>query len=86
LEELPSEEPYRIVLHILLEPEACKEDSREQRAVSVVSDMRKLLAQCDGIEVCDANIVSSAEMTVHDYVHLKRWDTDYLSPAEDDNE
>lgn len=84
LQELPSNQPYRVLLRLVLDPEACNEDSREQRALGVVGELRKLIAQCAGIEVYDADIVSSAEITVHEYTHLKRWDVEYLSPAEDE--
>ncbi|MGH9501350.1 MAG: hypothetical protein ACRD20_00720 [Terriglobales bacterium] len=83
VEELPDNQPYRILLRIVADPETCEDDEKEQRALSVSSELRKLLAQCDGIAVEDADIANSAEMTLYEYKHLRRWDFDYLSPEDD---
>jgi hypothetical protein len=78
--ELAPGTPYRIVLYVLMGPEACEDARREQRGLSVVSEMRSLLAQCDGIEVEDANLANTAELSLNDYLHLHRWDFDFLTP------
>ena len=84
LEEISSDSPYRIVLRVVVPQEACEADEREQRALGVVSEIRKLLGQCSGITVEDADLASSAEMTLYEYEHFIRWDVDYLSPSEED--
>ncbi|MGA9564601.1 MAG: hypothetical protein WBS19_03670 [Candidatus Korobacteraceae bacterium] len=80
--ELAPGTPYKIVFYVLMGPEACENEQREKRGLSVVSDMRALLAQCDGIEVEDANLANTAELTLNDYQHLRRWDFDFLTPEQ----
>ncbi len=81
--ELAQGTPYKLVLYVLMSPEACENEQREKRGLSVLSDIRALLAQCDGIEVEDANLANAAEMTLNDYVHLRRWDFDFLTPEQE---
>jgi hypothetical protein len=83
LEELPDAEPYRLILRIVVSSETCEDESREQRALSVVSEMRKLLSQCQGIVVEDADLVTESEMTLADVQQMNPWDFDYLSPEEE---
>jgi hypothetical protein len=80
IEELPVDKPYRLILWVVVDPEVCEDDAREQRAIGVVSDLRKLLAQCLGIEVEDADVKKTSDITLLDLKHLIRWDVDYLSP------
>ncbi len=82
-DELPPEESYNIILRVLVAPDTCEDEMREQRVLSVVSEIRKLLSQCEGIEVADADLANSAELSLYDYSHLKRWDLDYLSPEDE---
>lgn len=82
-EELDPGTPYRIVLRVLMGPEACEDERRERRGLSVVSEMRALLAKCDGIEVEDADLANTAEMTLNEYSHLLRWDFDFLTPEQE---
>ena len=83
VEELADDKPYRIILWVVVDPEVCENDAQEQRANSVVTELRKLLAQCKGIEIEDADLRKTSEITVLDMQHLIQWDFDYLSP---DNE
>jgi hypothetical protein len=83
LEELPVGEAYRIILRVVISAEVCEDDAREQRANSVVSEMEKLLAVCEGIELEDAKLVADSEITLDEFHHLRRWDFDYLSPEEE---
>jgi hypothetical protein len=84
LEELGSEEQYSAWLRLVVAPEVCENDEREKRVIGVVSEIRKLISQCKGISVEDANLISEAEITLHEVRHLVRWDFDYMSP-EDEN-
>jgi len=45
-----------------------------------VSEWRKLLTQCQGIEVEDADLKTTSDITMLDLQNLVRWDVDYLSP------
>ena len=81
--ELGPSKPYKIVLRVLMGPEACEDESRERRGLGIVSEMRALLAQCDGIEVEDANLASTTEISLFDYLHLRRWDFDFLTPEQE---
>jgi hypothetical protein len=63
IEELPSEKPYRLVLRVVVPSETWEDDTKEQRALSVVSEMRRLLAQCEGVEVEDANLATESDIT-----------------------
>lgn len=83
LEELKPEEPYLALLRIVVAPEVLEDDEREKRVIGVVSEVRKLLAQCPGITIEDADVASEAEITLQDLRHLVRWDFDYLSPEDD---
>jgi hypothetical protein len=83
LEELEVDKPYRIVLYVAVPPEVCEEDAKERGALGVVGEIRKLLSQCEGIEVEDADLRSESEITLRDLKRLIRWDFDYLSPEEE---
>lgn len=83
-EELPADKPYQIILRVVVPDDFLEDDTREKRANSVVSELQKLLAQCDGIELEDAKLVAESEITLYDLRrHFIRWDTDYLSPGEE---
>lgn len=83
IEELPPEKSYRLVLRVVVPVEVCEDDTKEQRALSVLSEMRKLLAQCPGIEVEDAVLATESEITLADVREMNRWDFDYLSPDDE---
>jgi hypothetical protein len=84
VEELADDKPYRVILWVAVDPEVCENDAQEQRAIGVVSELQKLLAQCKGIEVEDADLKKTSEITLKDMENLIRWgEFDYLSP---DNE
>jgi hypothetical protein len=48
-EELDDSKVYRIILRVVVSPEAGEDVDREKRALGIVSQIRKLLAQCSGI-------------------------------------
>ena len=73
---------YRLILRVVVPAETCEDDSSEYRATSVVSEMNKLLAQCKGITVEDARLVTESEITLDEVRSMNRWDFDYLSPEE----
>ena len=83
LDELPADEGYRLILCVVIPVEVGEDDNKEQRANSVVSEMQKLLAQSEGIEVEDARLVTESEITLDEVRHMNRWDFDYLSPEEE---
>jgi hypothetical protein len=66
----------------VIAPEVREDDEREKRVIGVVSEIRKLLSQCPGIIIEDADVVSEAEITLQEVRHLIRWDFDYLSPED----
>jgi hypothetical protein len=83
IEELPPEKPYRLILRVVVPAAVCEDDAMQQRALGVVSEMRKLLAQCPGIEVEDADLAMESEITLADLREMNKWDFDYLSPDEE---
>jgi hypothetical protein len=83
LKELPASEPYRLILRIAVLKDVCEDDAKEQRALSIVSEMRRLLAECEGIEVEDADLATESDLTLEDVRHMSPWDFDYLSPEEE---
>jgi hypothetical protein len=83
VEELADDKPYRVFLWIVVDPSVCENDEQEQRAIGVVSELRKLLAQCNGIEVEDADLRKTSDVTLLDCQTLIRFDLDYLSPDDD---
>ena len=82
-EELAGDKPYRVILWVAVDPEVFENDAQEQRANGVVTELRKLLAQCKGIEVVDAELRKTSEITLLDLQRLVRWDVDHLSPDND---
>lgn len=85
VEELVDDKPYRGILWVVVDPEVCENDAQEQRAISVVSELRKLLGQCAGIEIEDAELRKTSDITLLDLQRLIRWDFDYLSPDDEPN-
>ena len=83
-EELDDAKAYRIILRVVVPPEACEDVDREKRALGIVSEIRKLLAQCSGISVEDADVASESDITMQDLrnPNMIRWDFEYLSPEE----
>ncbi len=82
VEELADDKPYRVILWVVVDPEVCENDAQEQRAIGVVSELQKLLAQCKGIEI-DADLRKTSDITLKDMESLVRWDFDYLSPDDE---
>ena len=80
VEELSDDKTYRLILWIAVDPEVCESDVQEQRAIGVVAELRKLLAQCKGIEIEDADLRKTSDVSLLDFQKLIRWDFDYLSP------
>jgi hypothetical protein len=80
VEELADDKPYRVILWVAVDPEVCESDAQEQRAIGVVTELRKLFTQCKGIEIEDADLRKTSEITVFDWQRLVRLDFDYLSP------
>jgi hypothetical protein len=83
VEELANDKPYRVFLWIVVEPGVCENDELEQRAIGIVSELRKLLAQCNGIEVEDADLRKTSDVSLLDWQTLIRFDLDYLSPDDE---
>jgi hypothetical protein len=79
VEELAEDNPYRIILWVIVDPEICENDAQEQRANGVVSELRKSLSKCSGIEIEDAELRKTSEITLFDWQKLIRWDFDFLS-------
>jgi hypothetical protein len=75
-EELDDSKVYRIILCVVVTPGACEDVDREKRALGIVSEIRKLLAQCSGINVEDADVASESEITLQDLRNrnMVRWD------------
>jgi hypothetical protein len=84
LEELEEGKPYVALLRVVVPPEICEDDESEKRVIGVVGEIRKLLSQCHGISIEDADLASEAEISLHDVRHLVRWDFDFLSPEQGD--
>lgn len=80
VEELADDKPYRVIVWVVVDPEVCENDAEEQRAIGIVSELQKLLAQCKGINIEDAKLKKTSEITLFDLQRLVRWDFDYLSP------
>lgn len=80
VEELADDKTYQVILWIVVEPDVCENDEQEQRAIGVVSELRKLLVQCKGIEIEDADLRKTSDVSLFDWQKLIRFDLDYLSP------
>ncbi len=82
VDELRDGEPYRIIVRVVVSAEASEDEVRERRALSVVAEVQKLLAQCPDISVEDADVVSEMDFSMYDLRTMVKWDFDYLSPEE----
>ena len=82
VDELRDGEPYRIIIRAIVSAEASEDEVRERRAIGVVAEVQKLLAQCPDISVEDADAVSETEFSMYDMRTMVKWDFDYLSPDE----
>jgi hypothetical protein len=79
-EELDDSKVYRIILRVVVTPAACEDVDRAKRALGIVNEIRKLLAQCSGINVGDADVASESEITLQ-ACGIGRWSDGILTTS-----
>ena len=85
-DELEPEQPYEVVLRLVISVEAGEEDERERLALSVLTALQDLMNQCEGIDVFDAELKTLNEFSLADFWNTKVWDFEYLSGEQEGNQ
>jgi hypothetical protein len=82
-EELDQNQPYEVVLRLVITTEAGEDDERERLALSVLTELQDLMDQCTGIAVVDAEVKTLDEFSLADFLDTKVWDYEYLSDEQE---
>lgn len=77
--ELPDEQPYRLQVVALIEPEVYEDADRRAGLDRAMGQIGQLLEHCRGIELDACVTQSMAEMTVDVFRSFDIWDYDELS-------
>jgi hypothetical protein len=80
--ELPTTEPYSIVVRVVATREALEDDSREQALLRFAAELNVLFAGCAGIQVEELKVQSEAEFTLEDFKHSMVCDYEFVSHEE----
>lgn len=80
--ELPTTEPYSIIVRVVAPLEALQDDSREQALVRFAAELNVLFAGCTGVQVEELKLESEAEFTLEDFKHSIVWDYEFISDEE----
>lgn len=78
-EEIPPEEPYKIIIRLTAREEVFEQGEMETRALELTEAIRREFDGIDGVEIIDYELVSEAEFSLADLRATLRWDYDYLS-------
>lgn len=82
-DELPSEEAYRVIVHLTVLPETMESDAAVHEALAAQSLFESAFAKCGGIELLRVRIISEDEFSIQDVRQCVRWDhSDHLSYRE----
>lgn len=82
-EELDQNQPYEVILRLVITTEAGEDDERERLALSVLTELQDLMDQCDGVAVVDAELKTLDEFSLADCLATKVWDYEYLSSEQE---
>ena len=82
-DELEQNQPYEVVLRLVIAAEADEDDERERLALSVLAELQDLMNQCEGVAVFDAEVKTLGEFSLADYLATKAWDYEYLSSEQE---
>jgi hypothetical protein len=78
-DELPPEEPYRIVLIATMLAEDYAISAKRVDTMKLVDNIASLLDECEGVTCDDGELRSETDVSLDDLRSLKRWDADSLS-------
>lgn len=78
-EELPPGQPYEVILRVVVATQAAEDDTREEVALRLVSELQALMNDCEGIHVYDADLSTLREFSLEDFLATKPWDYEYIS-------
>ncbi len=67
-EELPAGDSYEVILRVVVATETDEDDTREEVALRVVSELQALMNECEGIHVCDADLNTLREFSLEDFL------------------
>lgn len=84
--ELTAADSYEVILRVVVATEAAEDDTREEVALRVVSELQALMNECDGIHVSDADLNTLREFSLEDFLATKPWDYEYVSAEQGTNE
>jgi hypothetical protein len=82
-DELEQNQPYLVVLRLVIDAEAAEDDERERLTLSVLAELQDLMNQCEGVAVFDAELKTVDEFSLVDYLATKAWDYEYLSSEQE---
>lgn len=72
--ELPSNEPYSLVVRVVAREETLLDETFEARLVKLSARMTDLFRKCEGITLIDCAVVSDEEFTFADMSRSVEWD------------
>jgi hypothetical protein len=78
--ELPANEPYKIILKMLVPKESYKNPKIFPELQDIFDKIVVLISKIKGVILLDCSqMLSMDEVTLHEYQRLKEWDFDYIS-------
>jgi len=77
--ELPPEEPYRIIVLCIVANEDSERQGELQKAIDLGRELKSLLNKCNGIEVVECDVRTRGEVSLDDLDLMQRWDFDSIS-------
>ncbi len=82
--ELDSDDEYSIEIILVMDAEKFDDPDQHKSCMKIKDQLEYQLGQCDGIEVTDINIESTAAITFDGVKGFLEWDYSYLSFREPD--
>jgi len=83
-EELPADQPYRVILRAVMRADDFGEPERRVVAQECLDELVGILGKSQGILVEQADLDTEAEFTLDDERQMLRWDFDWMSLADGD--
>lgn len=78
-EEIGTEDSYTVELILVMDAKDFDDQEKYQQCEEIRKQLEGQLAKCDGIEVEDIGIESTADVTIEDLKGYREWDYSYLS-------
>ena len=84
-EEIETEHTYTVELMLVMNADDFDDPDKYKLCEAIQNELEKQLDQCDGIEVEEILIGSTADVTIEDLKGYREWDYSYLSFRDPDN-